>query len=503
MTTLEPGTGPVPDADPEAGTESIGRQAARGLRWSFAGTLVTKIGSFAMGLVLARLLTPDDFGVFAVALAAMTFVMHVNDVGLIAAVVQWRGKLEDMAPTAAAMTMSFSIVVYAFFWFAAPTIASVAHAPEATGVIRLLTAVILVDGATAVRSAALMRTFRQDKLIVANLVGLIVNAAVAISLAAAGAGPYSFAAGLVASFVVTGIMVFVGARLPVRLGFDRTIAKQLLLFGLPLAASLGIEAILLNADYIIIGHLVGEIPLGYYLLAFNISTWALSVISSAVRYVSVAGFSRLSEVDAATLSAGVQRSMPILVTGLMPIATLTAALALPLVTVLYGEKWTPAAVVLPYLMVLTVVRVLASFALDILMGAGATRSTLWVNLGWAIALVPALIYATSHGGIRGAAIAHAIVGLLVAVPVTLLALHKVGVRLAPIVPALARPIVAGLVSGALAMVVAHALDQNPLLELVVGGFVGILSYLALAIAPSQLRQWSGLLARRKEAHAVE
>ena len=100
MTTLDPGTGPVADQTTDA-TQSVGRQAARGLRWSFAGTLVTKIGSFAMGLVLARLLTPDDFGVYAVALAAMTFVMHVNDVGLIAATVQWRGKLEEMAPTAA------------------------------------------------------------------------------------------------------------------------------------------------------------------------------------------------------------------------------------------------------------------------------------------------------------------------------------------------------------------------------------------------------------------
>lgn len=500
---VDPGTPvepPVDSPDPAPGTESIGRQAARGLRWSFAGTLVTKVGSFAMGLVLARLLSPDDFGIFAVASAAMAFVMHVNDVGLIAATVQWRGKLEDMAPTAAAMAMTFSIIVYGFFWFAAPTISSVAHTPEATNVIRLLTAVILIDGATAVRSAALMRTFRQDKLIRANLVGLVVNAIVAIGLAVMGAGPYAFAAGLVASFLVTGVMVFIGAKLPVRLGFDRAIAKQLMAFGLPLAASLGIEAVLLNADYIIVGHLAGEIQLGYYLLAFNISTWALSVISSAVRYVSVAGFSRLSEVDKETLSAGVQRSMPILVTGLMPIAALTAALATPIVTVLYGDKWGPAAVVLPYLMILTVVRVLASFALDILMGAGATRSTLWVNLIWAVALIPSLIYATSRGHIQGAAIAHAVVGLIVAIPIVIVALHRVGVRLAPIAPALGRPIIGAAVGGGLAALTASALPSD-VLQLLLGGFVGGVAYLAIAIAPAQLKQWSGLLVRRKEAHA--
>jgi PST family polysaccharide transporter len=498
VTTTEAETGPA-GADPSA-TESVGRKAGRGLKWSLLGNVVTKIGSFAMGLVLARLLAPEDFGVYAVGLAAMQFVMHVNDVGLIAATVQWRGKLEEMAPTAATMAVSFSVVIYGFFWFAAPVVAGMAHVPEATNVIRLLTAVILIDGVTAIRSGALMRTFRQDKLIKANLAGLVVNAAVAIGLALAGAGPYSFAGGMVASAAVTGVLVFVGAGLPVRIGFDRAVARQLMVFGVPLAVSLGIEAVLLNTDYIVIGHYVGAKELGYYLLAFNISTWALSVISSAVRYVSIAGFSRLSEVDSATLSAGVQRSVPLLVTVLVPIAVLTAALAGPVVTVLYGGEWAPAAAALRFLMILTVVRVLTSFALDILMGAGATRSTLVVNATWALALVPALIIGTRLDAIRGAAVAHAIVGLLVAMPVTLVALHRAGVRLAPIVPALARPVLAGAVAGVVAFAVGRT--GPPLLQLAAGGTAGLLVYGALAVPPHQLRQWFALV-RREEAHAVD
>src|SRR5262249_40683688 len=174
--------------------------------------------------------------------------------------------------------------------------------------------------------------------------------------------------------------------------------------------------------------------------------------------------SRLSELDSATLSAGVQRSMPLLFTILVPIVVLSAVLAAPLVTTLYGGAWAPAAQVLGFLMILTGVRVLASFPLDILMGAGATRSTLWVNLGWAIVLVPALIFATSRSGIRGAAIAHAVVGVLVAVPVTVIALHRVGVRLGPVVPALARPLLAGVVSGGVALLAANAAGSQPALR---------------------------------------
>jgi len=479
-------------------TEEIGRKATRGLKWSVAGTLVNKAGSFALGLILARLLAPADFGVFAVAFATMQLVMVVNDVGLIAATVQWRGALEEISATATVMAMAFSVLIYLGFWMAAPVIADVAAVPQATGVIRLLTVVILIDGATAVRSAALMRTFRQDKLIRANLVGVAVNAVVAVCLALAGAGAYAFAGGLVAGAAVTGVLVFVWAGVPLQVGFDRAIARRLMVFGIPLAASLGVEALLINAAYIIVGHQAGATQLGYYLLAFNISTWALSILSTAVRYVSVAGFSRLSEVDAETLSAGVRASLPTLVTVLVPIAVLMGALAGPLVAILYGDKWAPAAPVLPFLMLLTVVRVLTGFALDILIGAGATKAALRLYLVWAVVLIPALLYATSRDGIIGAAVAQAAVGVLVAIPVTVLALQKIGVRLAPVVPKLVRPLLGGLVAGGLAFLAVRVIGTPALVVLFVGGVAGLVAYAALAVGPSQLRRLFGSMRRRTD-----
>jgi PST family polysaccharide transporter len=291
------------------------------------------------------------------------------------------------------------------------------------------------------------------------------------------------------------------AKVPVKMGLDTAIAKKLMRFGVPLAASLGVEAILMNADKVIVGRLMGATALGYYLLAFNVSSWVPGVIGTAVRYVSVAGFSRLSEEEGESLSAGVQRSVPLLVTGLVPIAVLMSVLAPPLVSVLYGGSWLPAAPVLRFLMVLTVVRMLTSFALDILMGAGATRSTLWVNLGWAVALIPALWVGTNIGGIRGAAIGHAIVGLAVAVPLAMLALHRCGVRLAPIAPALVRPLLAGVVAAAVSLLVARIAGPEPFLRLSTAGCAGLLAYIVIAVPREQLRQ-VGTLLRREKAHAV-
>jgi len=244
-------------------TETIGQQAGRGLRFSLIGTFVTKLGSFAMGLVLARLLAPADFGVYAIAIAATAVLMHINDVGLIAATVQWRGKLEDMAPTAATMAMGLAFLIYGVFFLVAPIFATAAGNTSATGVVRLLALIIVIDGITAVRSGALLRTFRQGKLVTANSIGLVANAIVAITLALGGAGPYAFAWGQVANAAVTGIFVFHYGKVPFRYGLDRAIARKLLVFGIPLAAGLGVEAVVTNVQFTIVGRLTGPVLVGY------------------------------------------------------------------------------------------------------------------------------------------------------------------------------------------------------------------------------------------------
>lgn len=353
--------------DAEVG-ESIARQAGRGLKWSLLGTLLTKIGSFAMGLVLARLLAPEDFGQYAIALAALGVLMHINDLGLIAATVQWRGKLEEMAPTAAVLAAGFGIAIYGVFWLAAPAFAAAAGDSGAAPVVRILTLIIVIDGLTAVRSGALMRNFQQKELIIANGLGFVVNAALSIYLAAKGNGAYSFAWGQLAGAFATGVLVCVLARVPLRISVDRAIAKRLMHFGVPLAASLGVDAVITNVQLMIVGHLTGPTALGYFLLAFNISSWAQTILGTAIRYVSVAGFSRLSEHDDEALSAGVRASMSVLVTVVAPIVALMSALATPLVVFLYGHSWSPAAPVLRILVVLTLARMMTRLAMDVLDG---------------------------------------------------------------------------------------------------------------------------------------
>lgn len=475
----------------ESGTEhvaDIGRQAGRGLTWSLLGTFGTKFGSFAVGLVMARLLSPADFGVFAVAVAAAAFAMYVNDVGIIAACVQWRGKLEEIAPTASVIAAVSSFLAYGAIWVCAPSFADLAGVPDAAPVVRLLSLIIVVDGITGVQSAALMRRFQQDRLTKANMVGWLANTAVTLPMAFAGMGAYSFAWGQLAGAVVTGAIVFKMANLPIQVGLDKQITRSLLKFGIPWALTLGIEAVLVNADFVIIGNLLGAGAVGYYMLAFNISNWVPGLVGTAVRYVALPGFSRLAEHDSDALELGVRRSVPILVTAVLPVAVIMATLAPQMIDVLYGEKWGPSGVVLRFLAALMVVRMLTAFAIDILASMGLTKATTWLNAGWAVALLPALWVGTQLDGIRGAAIAHSIVAVAVALPISILAIRLAGVSLLPTMPALVRPLIAAIVSAVVILLVLRAVGNSAFVQLVLAGGAGMITYALLVTSRDQARQ---------------
>jgi PST family polysaccharide transporter len=302
--------------------------------------------------------------------------------------------------------------------------------------------------------------------------------------------------------VVVAVRVLRIADLPFRLGLRRSVARRLLTFGVPLAAALGIESMLLFADSLIVGHVLGTVALGYYLLAFNISSWVPGLVGTAVRYVSIPAFSRLAEGSGEDLSYGVRRALPMMVALVAPIAATMVALSEPLIHVLYGADWVPAADALQFLAFVMVARMISALVFDIQTGLGSTRPVVWVNLVWLCALVPALWWGVHADGVRGAALAHAIVSIGVATPLALWMLQRCGVDMRPVLRGSVRPVIAGIVA-AVAMALVAEVFVSPWAVMVVAGSVGLVVYLGVAVPRAGwvgVRRWlAARYAARKEA----
>ena len=482
---------------PEDGHDDLDSAVGSGFRWSLASRVGGRVVTFGMGVVIARILVPEDFGVYAVALAAMNLLMTINDLGLIPSVVQSRRPFARLAPTATTLTMAFSVVLYTLTFVAAPWFSTLMGAPEATNVVRVLTLEILVDGVTAAPVAGLVRSFRQDRLAVAEFVGLPVTVVTTIGLALQGAGPWALAWGHLLGTVVTGVLIVWFARPLTWPSIDRDIAKELLVFSLPLSTGFMIEAALFNADYVIVGNLLGATALGFYLLAFNISTWPVGLVQEAIRRVSIAGFARLHE-SGGDLDHGFARSYRLVWLATLPVALLMALLAPALIEVVYGAKWAPSAAPLRWLSLLGVVRLASVMVVDVLVGAGRPWLSLRFQAIWAVVLVPALAVGAEAAGLAGVGMAHAAVGFLVAVPVGLYTVRRLGVRVGPVLASLVRPLVAILLAGVAGLLVVQAID-GPILEGLATGVVVVVVYAAIALSPTEWRELVSHRPRRRSA----
>jgi O-antigen/teichoic acid export membrane protein len=470
----------------------------RGFRWSLAGQLLSRVGVFATGIMLARTLTPHDFGVYAVALAAFNLLMMVNEVGMVTGIVRApEHELESASRTGATLAFAMSVVVATAAFVAAPWFASALGAPDATGVLRLLVVSVLVDGAMTVPMALLARTFQQRRITQAEALGLLAYMASAITLALGGAGPWSIAVGRVFSSLVTaGMLLVFSPRLP-RPGFDRVQARKLLRFGIPLTLAALVAEAVLNADYLVVGKVLGAVSLGIYLLAYNLSTWPVSAVLVSIGRVAFAGFARLTD-DRERMARAFTRAVGIIVAATVPLALLLGLLAPEAINLIYGARWLGAVTPLRFLLVLAVARVVIQTTLDYIAAAGRPVVILRVQLVWLIVLVPALILGAERYGIRGVGLAHMAVVVFVVTPLVALALHRAGVDIAQLARQFVRPVLAAVVAGivieGLLTVVTVTLPRL----LVVGG-AGAAAYLAMLVPFNPLVAWAWTSLRGRES----
>jgi PST family polysaccharide transporter len=356
--------------------------------------------------------------------------------------------------------------------------------------IRVLAVCILVDALAAVPAALITRHFLQRKRMFIDLVGFLVGTTVSILLALGGWGAWCMVWGFVASNVISGVLSMVLTPRRYGYGFSADAAGTLLRFGLPLAGSSAVVFLMLNADYVVVGRTLGGEQLGYYVLAFNVCSWPVSLVSLAVRRVSFAGFSRLAD-DRRVAADAFRRSAGVVLALSLPLCALLAFYAEPAISFLYGSKWLPSVDTLRVLCVLGAARIFTELAYDFLTAVNRSRENLWVQVLWVALLAPALTYGALQGGILGVAVAHAALALGVIVPCYLVLLRGSSVVLSRLAASAARPLAAVILVGSTSALVLRFVD-GAFLQLALGGSLGLLSSVVLVRPMRHLLQGDGM-----------
>lgn len=451
---------------------TLAGRASRALAWSLTSTVLAKLGTFGIGIMLARLLGPHTFGTYAVAYVALRILTNLNDLGVSLAIVRWPGDPVEIAPTVTSISIISSIALYAGCFFGAPAYASAMGAPGATSVVRVLCLVVVADGIAATPWGLLERHFRQDLRMIADQVNVWLGTGVTAALAWSGFGAMSLALGRMVGCAAAVVLLLAFSPEPVRLGFDPAQARQLVRFGLPLAGSGVILFAVANVDQLVVGRVLGVTALGFFALACNLSNWPVTIFSQPVRSVAPATFSRLQH-DPAAMRSGFLSVAGLLGAVTLPVCLVISGAATPLIGFIYGPRWLPATHALIWLSALAALQIFFELTYDYFVVLTRSRVVFTLQLAWIIMLVPALIAGAKARGISGLAMAELGVAAGFILPWYFVELHRVGVRGRALADRLWLPLAGGLLAGALS-VAAASLAPNYLAAIVASALVGLL-----------------------------
>jgi lipopolysaccharide exporter len=470
----------------------------RGLGWSLMSTLALRIGNLFLSIVVARLVAPQAYGVFAVALTVWMLLSALSEFGLGADLVRAKDP-GRRAPTVATLGAGIGVVAALSMFLAAPAVARAFESPESTHALVVMSLVPALFGLTIVPAALLQRAYRQRALFAVYAAGLVASAVVTVSLLVGGAGATALAWGQVSGQATMLVALHLVARHRPRFGFDRRLARESLGFSAPLAVANVVSWTLITVDNLIVSRELDTVALGLYVLAFNVSSWPMSAVGQAVRVVALPAFSDTESVPAR--NAGLVRCIAPLVLVATAMGLGLSTLATPVIALLFGDKWTAAASALVGLSIFGATRVLLDLVATFLIAAGETRAVLAVQVVWLTLMVPAMVLGERFWGLSGAGWTHVVVAVTVVVPAYAIALRRVGVD----VVAIARACVVPLVTAVPAVMACWVLGRtggSPLGVLLAGGGAVVALYLG-PMLPWARRRLDALRRPLGDAEAVE
>ncbi|MEZ0491246.1 lipopolysaccharide biosynthesis protein [Kineococcus sp. TBRC 1896] len=472
--------------------ERVGGHSARGVAWTLAGQWGLQVFRTASIVVLARLLTPDDYGLMSMAWVITGFIATVGSLGLSEAMVQRDRVTHAQASTLFWLNLALGVGLTLLVAAAAPVVAWFYGRPELVGITLALSVTFFLGSLTVQHQALLLRGLNFKTLAIRNFVGGLAEIVVSIGAALLGAGYWSLVAGQLARALLT--IVILWGSVDWRPSRPRRGAgvRSLVSFGGGISTFRILDYASKNADNLVIGKFLGGDALGLYSRGYGLLMAPLQQIhgpvANVVRPTMAALFKEPDRYRRYYL--GALSGLCFLVA---PVVVVLAVLADQVVLVLLGPQWLASAEVFRWLSVAGLLQVVG-FTNGWLY---ATSGRSWAWARWALISRPVLIASFFIGlpwGIDGVAIAYA-VSQLILTPIGIARAGKgTPVSLRDVLRTSVRPAVVAAVCGGVAAATGMLVpDASGLVQLVVrGGAAGLAGVLLVVLWPRARREVLGL-----------
>ena len=351
---LADGVGPRPAAgsgEPgqggEASSRALDRVMVRGIAWTGGARWLTQVVSWAVTLLVARLLSPADYGLVGMATVYIGLAAIVTEFGLGSAIVALRELDDEHLAQLGSLALLIGFVACAISAGVAPLLAMFYGTPALTVVVVILSTLFIVDSLRTIPVAVMTRALRFKHLALLDAGKALVSAAVTLSVALAGHGYWALVLGILVSSVMATIAAVIMS--PMRFAYPRLATiRSTLGFGTRLLVARLSWFGYSNADFIVAGRILGQSALGAYTYAWTLATLPGEKLMSMLWRVTPAMFSAAKH-DIAGL-----RRYFLLLTEALALAACPAAIGMAMVAgdfvpLVLGAQWAGAVVPLQLL----------------------------------------------------------------------------------------------------------------------------------------------------------
>ena len=459
-------------------THGIGRLAVHGVLWTYLSAVGSKLLIFASTVILARVLLPVEFGQVGFALVVISYLDTVGDLGVSSALIYEREKPEEAANVTFIVSLAMGLLWFAIAFAAAPVIADFFNDPAVVPILRVMAFVFVIKALGNTHDALLRRDLAFKKRVIPDFAMAMLKGLCSVALAFAGWGVWSLVLGQLLGALAATVAFW--AIVPWRPSFRATwkTARRMLSYSSKIMSVDVVSAVVYNADYVIVGRILGSTALGFYTLAYRTPELLISMIVWVIGKVTFPVYSKLRE-ERAELRGAFLVTVRYLSLVTLPAGFGLAAIGALFVSALYGDNWAPAAWTLQALAIVLALRSLGSHAGDVYKATGHTNILVALAVLRGALLIPAMIWGARYG-ILGVAVAQ----LIVTAASTILSLYVAARFLSISSLSLLREMKTAVVSSTVMVAVLYLLlprlaPMGPVLGLTIGVCVGACVYAAM------------------------
>lgn len=334
----------------ETNNANLKQKTLKGFFWSFIDIGGSFTGQFIIGIILARLLTPADFGLTGMLTIFIAVGQSLSNSGFGQALIQNKETNQVDFSTVFYFNILTGLFLWIIIWFCAPYIAKFYNQPQLVSLAKYLCFSFVISSFGWIQQIHLTKSVEFKAQSLVGLISILVGGSVGIYFAYSGYGVWALVIQTLVKNAISALLFWKVSSWRPSLVFSFSSLKSLFVYGSRLLVGGLISTTFTYIYTIVIGRVFNAQSLGYYTRASQLKDTPILSISSIIQRVTFPVFSKIQD-DKEKLIRGFRKSSRMLLLATLPMMMLLFLTASPLIHFLLTDKWMP---VVPYLKIMCI-----------------------------------------------------------------------------------------------------------------------------------------------------